>query len=62
MFRGTLDRDPRDALRQHRFFARAEEFSVRYDNVAFDPARPTRPLAFFEPMVHRVFARPRRAG
>jgi predicted HD phosphohydrolase len=62
MFQSVLDRDPRDALRSHRFYARAEDFSVRYDNRAFDPNRPNRPLAFFEPMVQRLFARPRRAG
>jgi predicted HD phosphohydrolase len=62
MFSSVLDRDPRDALRSHRYYARAEEFSVRYDNRAFDPDRPNRPLAFFEPMVQRVFARPRRVG
>lgn len=62
MFASMLDHDLRDALRGHRYFARAEEFSVCYDNRAFDPNRPNRPLAFFEPMVQRVFARPRRAG
>jgi len=60
MFRGVLDRDLRDSLRSHRHFAHAEEFSVCYDNRAFDPRRPNRPLAFFEPMIHRLFARPRR--
>jgi predicted HD phosphohydrolase len=60
MFRDVLDRDVRDALRGHRYFAYAEEFSVCYDNRAFDPHRTHRPLTFFVPMVHRVFARPRR--
>jgi predicted HD phosphohydrolase len=60
MFRDMLgDRDVRDALRGHRYYSHAEEFSVCYDNRAFDPRRPHRPLAFFEPMVHRLFARPR---
>ena len=54
--------DIRDSLRTHRYFARAEEFSTRYDSPAFDPHRSTRPLAFFEPIVHRLFARPRPAG
>ena len=62
MFHSVLDRDLRDGLRGHRHFAHAEEFSLRYDNRAFDPHRPNRPLAFFEPMVQRLFARPRRAG
>jgi predicted HD phosphohydrolase len=60
MFRGVLDQDVRDALRGHRHYSHAEEFSVCYDNRAFDPRRLNRPLAFFEPMVHRLFARPRR--
>jgi predicted HD phosphohydrolase len=60
MFRSMLDHDLRDSLRRHRHFAHAEEFSVCYDNRAFDPRRPNRPIAFFEPMVHRLFARPRR--
>ena len=60
MFRSVLDHDLRDSLRSHRHFAHAEEFSVCYDNRAFDPRRPNRPIAFFEPMVHRLFARPRR--
>lgn len=62
MFRHVIDHDMRDALRSHRHFAYALEFSTRYDNPAFDPRRRTRPLSFFEPMVHRLFARPRRAS
>jgi predicted HD phosphohydrolase len=50
--------DIRDALRSHRYFAYAEEFAVKYDSPAFDPLRATRPLAFFEPAVRRLFARP----
>jgi predicted HD phosphohydrolase len=57
-----LDRDVRDALRQHPFYARAEEFCIKYDSPAFDARRPTLPLAFFEPMVRRVLARPRRVA
>jgi predicted HD phosphohydrolase len=62
MFRQALTCDVREALRANRHYAHAEEFSLRYDNRAFDPHRPTRPLEFFEPMVHRLFARPRRVG
>jgi predicted HD phosphohydrolase len=60
MFRSMLDTDLRDSLRGHRYFEHAEEFSVCYDNRAFDPRRANRTVAFFEPMVQRVFARPRR--
>lgn len=52
------ERDIRAALRRHPFYDHAEEFSLKYDCVAFDPARVTPPLAFFEPLVRSVFARP----
>ena len=61
MLRHSTDADIRDSLRSHRYFSRAEEFSARYDSRAFDPRRVARPLTFFEPMVHRLFAGPRRA-
>lgn len=54
-----LERDLREPLRRHRYFARAEEFCTRYDSRAFHPRRATRPLSFFEPIVRRLFARPR---
>ncbi len=31
----------------------------RYDGPAFDPKGETLPLAFFEPMLRRVFAQPK---
>jgi predicted HD phosphohydrolase len=55
------DRDVRTYLRRHPFYFHAEEFSAKYDNCAFDPNRVTPQLAFFEPMVRSVFARPQRA-
>jgi predicted HD phosphohydrolase len=55
------DRDIRSYLRRHQYYAHVEEFSVKYDNRAFDPNRVTPPLAFFEPMVRSVFARPQRS-
>jgi predicted HD phosphohydrolase len=54
------ERDISDSLRSHRYFAAAKQFCDRYDSPAFDPRRTTRPLEFFEPMVRRLFARPRR--
>jgi predicted HD phosphohydrolase len=53
--------DVRDALRRHPYFTHAEEFSAKYDNCAFDPARVTPGVAFFEQMVRSVFARPSHA-
>jgi predicted HD phosphohydrolase len=56
-----MDRDMREAFRDHPWFARTEEFCAKYDGPAFDPAAEARPLAFFEPMVRRVLARPKRS-
>jgi predicted HD phosphohydrolase len=33
-------------------------FCERWDQAAFDPDHPTRPLEHFAPMVHEVFSRP----
>lgn len=56
-----MDRDMREQFRGHPYFARTEEFCAKYDGPAFDARRDTRPLAFFEPMLRRVFAQPRRS-
>src|SRR3954468_10270474 len=56
-----MDRDMREAFRGHAHFAYTEEFCARYDAPAFDAAREPRPLAFCEPMVRRVLARPRQS-
>ncbi|HEY0479897.1 MAG TPA: HD domain-containing protein [Kofleriaceae bacterium] len=56
-----MDRDMRDAFRDHPYFARTEEFCAKYDAPAFDAAAETRPLAFFEPMLRRVLSAPRRS-
>lgn len=56
-----LDRDARDVFRGHPSFAAAAEFAEKYDQRAFDIHYDTAPLSFFEPMVHRLMAEPRRA-
>lgn len=56
-----LDRDLRDQYRGHPCFARTEEFCTKYDSPAFNPQELVRPLAFFEPMLRSVLARPRRS-
>jgi predicted HD phosphohydrolase len=56
-----MDRNMRDGLRDHPYFARTEEFCARYDAPAFDAGARTEPLAFFEPMVRRVLARPKQS-
>lgn len=53
-----MDRDVRDNFRGHPHFEACAEFCEKYDQAAFDPAYDSAPLAFFEPMVRRVFARP----
>lgn len=53
-----LDRDAREAHRGHPHFEACAEFCEKYDQAAFDPAYDAAPLAFFEPMLRRVFARP----
>lgn len=53
-----MDRDARDAFRDHPHYALTEEFCRLYDAPAFDPAAETLPLESFEPMVRRVFALP----
>jgi predicted HD phosphohydrolase len=54
-----MDRDMREAFRGHPYFAQTEEFCARYDAPAFDARGETKPLAFFEPMLRRVLARPK---
>jgi predicted HD phosphohydrolase len=56
-----MDRHLREQFRQHPQYQRTIEFCARYDAAAFDPDGETLPLAFFEPMLRRVFAQPRRS-
>ena len=55
------DRNLREQFRGHPCFERTAEFCAKYDSPAFDPAAETLPLAFFEPMVRRLFAQPKRS-
>jgi predicted HD phosphohydrolase len=56
-----MNRDMRDMFKGHEHYARTEEFIALYDNPAFDAQGEILPLAEFEPMVRRVFARPRQS-
>ena len=47
----------RDRHRGHIYFEDCAEFCERWDQSSFDPDYDTKPLSFFEPMVHEVFAR-----
>jgi predicted HD phosphohydrolase len=55
-----LEPNMRDAFRDHPGFERTAEFCAKYDGPAFDPKREAPPLSFFEPMVRRLFASPKR--
>jgi predicted HD phosphohydrolase len=55
------DRNLREPFRGDPNFERTVEFCAKYDAPAFDPMFPTKPLAFFEPMLRRVFAEPKRS-
>jgi predicted HD phosphohydrolase len=56
-----LDRHLRDQFKDHPYYRQTVEFCALYDAPAFDPKRETLPLAYFEPMVRSVFAKPRRS-
>ncbi|MCB0961719.1 MAG: HD domain-containing protein [Acidimicrobiales bacterium] len=53
------DPDKRERYRDEPWFDLAARFADEWDQVAFDPDGPLRPLEHFEPMVRRVFATPR---
>ena len=53
-----MNRDMRDAFRDHEHFEDTARFCELYDQNSFDGAYDSEPLEFFEPMVRRVFAQP----
>ena len=53
-----IDRNLRDGLRGHPHYEDTARFCELYDQTAFDADYDSAPLAFFEPMVRRVFAEP----
>ena len=55
------DRFVRERWRGHPAFVATAEFVAKYDQNTISPRLPEAPLSVFEPMVHRVFARPPRA-
>ena len=46
------------AHRDHPWFGACQRFCERYDQAAFDPAYPSKPLSYIEPMLRDVFTRP----
>ena len=53
-----MDRQAREAFRDHPHFEACREFCEKYDQAAFDPEYESESLEFFEPMVRRVMAKP----
>ena len=54
-----MDRHLREQFKDHPLYQRTAEFCAKYDAAAFDPEYRHQPLEFFEPMLRRVFARPK---
>ena len=54
-----MDRNMRDRYRDSPYFDYTAKFIADYDNPAFDADKPELDLALFEPMVRRVFAKPK---
>ncbi len=54
-----MDRNMRDQFKSSPNYERTAEFIEKYDNPAFDHDKPKLSLDLFEPMVNRVFARPK---
>lgn len=54
-----MDRNMREQFRGHPCFEQTAEFCEKYDGPAFNPNGETLPLEFFEPMLQRMFARPK---
>ncbi|MFW8637275.1 HD domain-containing protein [Cribrihabitans pelagius] len=51
------DRHARDRYRNSPYWEDCRYFCHEYDQCAFDPDYPTRPLEFFEPILRRVLTR-----
>ena len=51
------DRNARDKLRDHPWYEACVHFCAAWDQCSFDPDYPSEPLARFEPLVRRIFAR-----
>lgn len=56
-----LDRNLRDQFKDHPLYQYTLDFIEKYDAPAFDPEAETYPLSFFEPMLARVFAQPKKS-
>ena len=52
-----VNKNERDRYRGHEWFDSCERFCGDWDQMAFDPDYPTKPLSHFEPMLREVFSR-----
>ena len=51
------DRNARERWRHHPWYEACVHFCAAWDQCSFDPDYPTEPLATFEPVLRRIFAR-----
>lgn len=56
-----LDRNGRDAFKEHPHYQACADFCELYDQNSFDKDYDSEPLSTFIPMIERVFARPRKS-
>lgn len=56
-----MDRNLREQYLEHPCYERTIEFVSKYDAPAFDADGEVLPLDFFEPMLRRVFAQPKKS-
>jgi len=52
-----VNKHERERYRGHDWFDNCERFCRDWDQMAFDPDYPTRPLEHFEPMLREIFTR-----
>ncbi|GAB3092021.1 HD domain-containing protein [Aestuariicella hydrocarbonica] len=56
-----LDRNLRDQFKDEPYFQACVDFCHRYDQNSFDPEYASEPLAYFVPMVEKVFSKVRKS-
>jgi len=54
-----LNRDMREQFKGHEHYQATADFIEKYDCPAFDPNYDAAPLSFFEPMVMKLFEKPK---
>ena len=54
------DRNARDVFKEHQFYKPCIDFCERWDQCSFDPEYENYPLEYFEPMLKRLFMKPRK--